>query len=41
MPLNIESDSKGGNRTMALKLAEMLADVTVLDQKPLTDFLAE
>lgn len=39
MPLNIESNSKGGNLIMATKLKEILASEITLDQSPLDAFI--
>lgn len=39
MPLNIESNTKGGNLIMAAKLKEILESETTLDQSPLDVFI--
>lgn len=39
MPLNIESNTKGGNMLMATKLKEILAGEDTLDQSPLDAFI--
>ena len=41
MPLNIESDTAGGCRVIAQKLAGYLAGCAGLDQSALRDYLAE
>ena len=40
MPLNIESDSKGGNLIIGRTLARILEKAEGIEQKPLTDFIA-
>jgi phosphomannomutase len=39
MPLNIESNTKGGNLIMAAKLKEILSGEETLDQSPLEAFI--
>jgi phosphomannomutase len=41
MPLNIESNTKGGNLIMATKLKEILAGEDTLDQSPLDAFIGK
>ena len=40
MPLNIESDSEGGNIIIGRILARILEKAEGIEQKPLTDFIA-